>query len=594
MTSSKPIRLWPGLIAAVLLLIARFGVKAVVPGFAGFALGMQWMFGIAASILVWWLFFSRVRWIDRLGFLLLAIAGVAATWMVRHESMGPVWIVGYVLPAMCVALVAGAAAMRRLPEATRRAAMAAIILFACGVWALVRMEGISGDHDVTFGWRWAKSPEERLLAQAVATEPPPPPPAAPAATPPKEEPVDVARTGAAVRPPEAAAVPAKVEWPGFRGPDRDGLTRGVRIVTDWTASPPVEMWRRPIGPGWSSFAVRGDFIYTQEQRGDDEVVACYRATTGAPVWVHRDPVRFFEANAGAGPRGTPTLADGRVYTFGATGIVNALGDREGGVIWSRNAAADTGVQVPYWGFSSSPLAVGDVIIVAVAGRLIAYDSRTGKPRWLGPQGGESYSSPQLVTLGGVAQVVIVAGDATRSFAPADGKPLWEHRWRGVPIVQPAMTPDGGLLIAPGSARGTRRLAIEHAHTGWTLEERWTSTSLKPYFNDFVVHEGHAFGFDGRILACVDLRDGARKWKGGRYGNGQLILLPEQDLLLVLSEEGELALVNATPDQFTELARVPAITGKTWNHPVLVGNVLLVRNAEEMAAFRLTLASHTRR
>ena len=363
----------------------------------------------------------------------------------------------------------------------------------------------------------------------------------------------------------------------------------MRIETDWSASPPVELWRRPIGPGWSSFAVRGDLLYTQEQRGDDEVVACYNATTGEPVWTHRDAARFLESNAGAGPRATPTLSDGRVYTFGATGILNALDAGNGAVVWSRNAASDTGAEVPDWGFSSSPLVVDDVVIVAAAGQLVAYDLATGNPRWFGPAGGGSYSSPHLVTIDGVAQVLLLSGAGATSVAPADGKLLWEHPWRGFPIVQPALTADGDVLIAASGESGTRRIAVAHGPGGWTVEERWTSNGLKPYFNDFVVHKGHAFGFDGSILACIDLEDGKRKWKGGRYGNGQLVLLPDQDLLLVLSEEGELALVRATPDQFTELARFPAIEGKTWNHPVLVGDVLLVRNGEEMAAFRLPLA-----
>jgi outer membrane protein assembly factor BamB len=170
--------------------------------------------------------------------------------------------------------------------------------------------------------------------------------------------------------------------------------------------------------------------------------------------------------------------------------------------------------------------------------------------------------------------------------------LWEYEWAGSAIVQPALTADGDILINTVGGTGgvgTRRLAVAHGPDGWSVQERWTSNGLKPYFNDFVVHKGHAFGFDGSILACIDLVGGKRKWKGGRYGNGQLILLPDQDLLLVMSEEGELALVGAKPDQFTELARIPVFAGKTWNHPVIVGDILLVRNGEQMAAFRLSLA-----
>ena len=587
-TSQKPLRLWPGVVAAVLLLLVRFGLKIVVPGFNGFSLAMQGGLLSALAIVVWWAFLSRAPRSERWGAIVLMIVALGATWRIKHESMGPLWLVGYAVPVLCLAFVTWAVASRRLSDRPRRATMVASILLACGAWTAVRTDGINGDHNAQFRWRWTASGEEQLLAQA-GDQPAALPSAPAAAQVPKERLVAQAGDEPAALPSTQAAAKKGADWPGFRGPARDGIIRGVRIETDWSASPPVQLWRRPIGPGWSSFAVRGDLLYTQEQRGDDEVAACYNMTTGKPVWRHRDAARFFESNGGAGPRATPTLRNGRVYTFGATGILNALDAGNGVVVWSRNAAAATGTKVPYWGFASSPLVVGDVVIVAAAGQLVAYDLASGNPRWFGPGGGVSYSSPHPVTIDGVAQILLLSGAGATSVALKDGKLLWQHPWKGFPIVQPALTADGDVLITASGESGTRRIAVAHGPGGWTVEERWTSNGLKPYFNDFVVHKGHAFGFDGSILACIDLEDGKRKWKGGRYGHGQLVLLPDQDLLLVLSEEGELALVRATPDQFTEVARFPALEGKTWNHPVLVGDVLLVRNGEEMAAFRLSLA-----
>jgi outer membrane protein assembly factor BamB len=582
----KPLRLWPGVVAAVLLLLVRFGVPIVVPGFEGYRVAIFGEFLGVLAIFVWWMFFSRAPWLERLGAIILMVVAVAATWRFNHESLGIMWCVAYAVPVLNLALVAWAVVGRRLADRPRRAALVATILLASGVWALVRMDGMTGTHAAQFAWRWSETPEERLLARAgdePAVSAPasagaviPPAPAAIPSTPP-------------VIPSAAAAAETGTNWPGFRGPDRDATLPGVWIETDWSQSPPVELWRRPVGPGWSSFVVRGDLLYSQEQRGDNEVVACYNTTTGEPVWRHRDAVRFFEAMGGPGPRATPTLSDGRLYTFGATGILNALHAGDGTVLWSRNVAADTEMRVPTWGFSSSPLVVDDTVIVAAAGRLVGYDLATGDPRWLGPDGGPSYSSPHRMTIDGVAQILLLNNAGVTSVAPADGTLLWEHPWPGAPIVQPALTADGDVLISAGEGEGLRRIDVTHGPGGWTVEERWTSNRLKPNFNDFVVHGGHAFGFDGRMLACIDLEDGKRKWKGGRYGHGQLILLADQDLLLVLSEKGELALVAATPEQFTELARSPAIEGKTWNHPALVGDLLLVRNGEEMAAFRLPLA-----
>ncbi|MGA2041350.1 MAG: PQQ-binding-like beta-propeller repeat protein [Bryobacteraceae bacterium] len=587
----KPLRLWPGVVIVVLQWLLRFGLKLVVHGFRGFELGMLGGLACVLAFVVWWAFFSRAALSERWGAIVLMIAALFATLRLNHESMGPLWLLGYAIPVLCLAFVAWAVASRGLSDGARRATMVATILLACGVWTAVRTEGLTGDHDAEFAWRWTKTPEQRLLAHANDRLPVLSPPQAAAKT--SGEPALAQPGGApAALPPPPPAAKTVAEWPGFRGPGRNGIIPGVRIETDWSASPPVELWRRPVGPGWSSFAVGGHFLYTQEQRGDEEVVACYSVKTGKPVWRHGDAARFFESNGGAGPRATPTLGDGRVYTFGATGILNALDADSGAVVWSRKVASDIGAAVPIWGFSSSPLVVDDLLIVAAEGRLVAYDLASGDKRWLGRTGGTGYSSPQMFRIDGVPQILLLSGTGATSVAPATGRLLWEYRWPGgFPIVQPGLTEDGDILISAGSGTGTRRIAVTHSSGGWTAEERWTSKGLKPYFNDFVVHDGYAFGFDDSILSCIDLKDGKRKWKGGRYGNGQLVLLSDQDLLLVLSEEGELALVGATPGEFRELARFPAITGKTWNHPALAGNILLVRNAQEMAAFRLSPARH---
>lgn len=560
-TRPRPLRLWPGVLIVALQWPIRFGLPLLVPETLPFAVLAGLAGGLA--VVVWWAFFSRAPHPERWGAVVLMLVALAATPRILHESvatgaMGMLFFL-YAIPTLSLAFVIAAVAGRHLANGPRRATLAAAILLGCGGWALVRTGGFTGDLDSDFSWRWARTPEDRLLARAGDETVPPPP---------------------------ATAAVAGPVWPGFRGPNRDSVVAGVRIETDWSASPPVELWRRPIGPGWSSFAVDGDLLYTQEQRGDDELVACYRVTTGEPVWRHADTARFWESNGGAGPRGTPTLSGGRVYAFGGTGILNALDARDGALVWSRDLASDTGTEIPTWGFASSPLVVEDAVVVGVAGTLHAYDLATGASRWTGPAGGVSYSSPQRMVLDGVDQILLLGEPGVASVAAADGSLLWQHAFKGYPIVQPAATADGDVLVAVTDQSGIRRLAVANRPAGWSVEERWTARGLKPYFNDFVVHQGHAYGFDGRILSSIDLEDGERDWKGGRFGNGQLVLLPDQDLLLVLSELGELALVGATPDGYSELARLPAIAGKTWNHPVLAGDVLLVRNGEEMAAFRL--------
>jgi outer membrane protein assembly factor BamB len=615
--SRRPLRLWPGVVLVVVQFVLVFGLPLVRPDASGAAMLAGAAGGVA--VLLWWLLFSRAGWVARLGAPAVAAGALLLVRPLLHESItgGAMGMLPYLLPipTLSLALVAWAAATPGLRPARRAGALVLSMLVGAGVWTAVRTGGIRGGG-FELSWRWTPTAEERLLAReslapALAPSAPDPTPVAP----PTATSAEPAATGdlsdgeAAPAPPAPpspgrptpVAPPASVAlsspasaaaWPGFRGARRDGVVAGTRIATEWGSAPPAMLWKRAVGPGWSSFAVDGDVFYTQEQRGDHEIVACYRVRTGEPVWVHRDAERFWESNGGAGPRATPTIADGVVYSVGATGILNALDARDGSTRWSRNVATDAEKTVPYWGIAASPVVVDDVVIVAASGRLVGYDRATASPRWLGPDGGTSYSSPHVVTIGGVRQVVLLHSNGATALAPADGTLLWQHTWEGGAIVQPAITAAGDILISTNSmtgGNGLRRLALDRGPQGWAVEERWTSSGLKPYFNDFVVHDGHAYGFDGRILSCIDLVDGTRRWKGGRYGNGQLVLLGDQSLLLVLSEDGELALVRAAPDRFTEVARVPALEGKTWNHPAVVEDVLLVRNGEEMAAFRLAPA-----
>ena len=567
--ASQPgkIRLMPGVIIMVLLILIRFIIPMIFPD--TIMVGLMGGIFICLAIIIWWVFFSRAPGIERWGGFVLMVISLVGVSYISHPSlakggMGMLFYI-YALPVMSIAFVLWAILSRNLAMRSRRVTMVLTIILSCGVMALIQTGGVSSDFDSDFSWRWSSTPEELLLDQSKSEK--------------MSAPVNVQEN-----------VEVNTDWHGFRGPKRDGIVHNVRINTNWVDSAPVELWRRKVGPAWSSFAVGGNLFYTQEQRGKDEAVTCYDLFTGQPVWRHLDSARFWESNGGAGPRGTPTLYGDNVYALGGTGVFNVLKASDGSVVWSNNIAKDTDTKVPMWGFSGSPLVVDDLVIVPAAGSLIAYDLNNGQTRWLIKGVSECYSSPHLLNIDGVRQVLFLNQKGAKSIDPVEGKLLWEYIWKGGPIVQPTLLDDNSIMLSVGEKSGVRSITVKNSSNGWTIKENWSTKQLNPYFNDSVVYKGHVFGYVGPRLACIDIKDGKRKWKGGRYGRGQLILLNDQGLLIVLAEKGDLALVKADTEKFTELARIKAIKGKTWNHPVLAGNILLVRNGQEMVAFKLSLLS----
>jgi outer membrane protein assembly factor BamB len=463
------------------------------------------------------------------------------------------------VPVMSLAFVTWATVTRKKSDLIRKITMILTIILASGIWVLLRTDGLTGEGRQEIGWRWSKNPEDLLSSD-----------------------IDMVKQSSLLV--DSSHYDGE-GWPGFRGTLRDGVIHGLSISTGWKAFPPAQLWKKTVGPGCSSFAIWHNLLYTQEQRGEYELVSCYDLRTGDPVWIHKDKIRFYEPHAGPGPRSTPVVDNGKLFSLGGTGILNVLDASNGSMIWSRDAASDAGIKTPVWGFCGSPLVAGSRVLVPVAGKLIAYDIIDGKLVWSGCDGGPSYSSPQLMSLNGQKQVVFMSDSGSVGINPDTGTVLWEYRWKITGrILQPLLIEPNDLLLC-GEYKSVRRVSVVPSDGGFKVKEIWNSTHVRAVFNDFVSCDGYAYGWDGPYLVCIDLADGKLMWRGARY-QGFSILLADQKLILILTEKGEVVLVEASPQRFTELGRFRAISGKTWNHPALAGNILVVRNAREMAAFRL--------
>lgn len=569
-SANPPIRIWPGLMILTAIPAFMFVPGLLVPRtMTHFILFFAAPVVGTLAILGWWAFAARVRGLDRWLFPLLILGPVVALTIALFPTT-PMAIPVYLMPIVTGAWILWVCASSLLASDVRRPVLIAVLIIGWTVVAMTRFDGADGDLMPTFHWRWQRTEEELFLSERPGPS--------------------------AGRAEEASAVVVGPgDWPGFRGSNRDSRLSGVSIDTDWRAHPPELVWKHRIGPGWGSFAVVDGKLFTQEQRGGDEAVVCYTADSGREIWEHLEPTRFQEAMGGAGPRATPTIHGGKLYAQGATGKLVCLDAATGRTHWVADLKADVGGVVPQWGYASSPLFIEGVIVVYAGGPngkgTVAYAADTGKVVWAAGRAAHSYSSAHPAAFGGVPQVLMVSDYGIESFAPKDGRLLWEHNWleKGMNrVVQPALIGETDLVIGTGvgSNQGARRLRITRNAETWEVQTAWTTKVIKPYFNDGVVHDGHFFGFDDSRFCCVDLLSGREVWKEGLYGHGQVLLLVDQGLLLIQAVDGKVVLVQATPTEHNEIGTFAALKGKTWNHPVVSHGMLFVRNGQEAACYRL--------
>lgn len=380
-------------------------------------------------------------------------------------------------------------------------------------------------------------------------------------------------------------------WTEYRGPGRAGIYAQGPLDLSWPPEGPTELWRKPVGGGYASMVAADSRIFTIEQRRDREVVAAYRLDDGRQVWEHGWVTRFSERMGGDGPRATPTWDDGRLYALGGNGDLLCLDAADGTVLWRRNILQDAKASNLTWGMAGAPLVVDDLVIATPGGQkgrsVFAYDKLSGEVRWSALDDKQGYVSPQVATLAGRRQLLTVSGKRVLGASLEDGSLLWSHPWKtsyDANCSQPLVVDDSHVFVSSGYGHGAALLKVTAQGDGFAAEQVWFNRNMKNKFNPSVFVDGVVYGLDEGILAAVDVWTGERHWKGGRYRYGQLLYAA--DHLIVVSEDGDLALVEASPEAYRERVRFESIPGKTWNVPALTDGRLLVRNQTEMVAYDL--------
>ena len=382
------------------------------------------------------------------------------------------------------------------------------------------------------------------------------------------------------------------DWPQWFGPNRDGVSAETGLLKNWPDSGPVFLWRTPLGEGFSSIAIARGAAYTMFAEGKDEYAVCLDAATGEERWRVRTPrSNFSDWQGGNGPRSTPIIDKERAFFFGANGQLYALNIEDGEIVWTHHFQTEFISDPPHWGFSTSPLLEGKLLIVEVGGpsgkSFIAFDKTTGRVAWASQDDAPSYASPIAITVSDVRQIVFFPVSGLVGVAAKDGRFLWRHPWQTGPDVNAAtplfLAPDR-LFISSGYGKGAAVIQLVSQKGQFSVKKVWRNRSMKNQFATSIHHEGHLYGFDNAILKCIAADTGQEQWRKRGFQKGSLIFADGH--LIVLGEQGKLALVEATPEAYIEKASAQVLSPRCWTPPTLSNGRLYLRNHSEMVCLEV--------
>jgi len=372
----------------------------------------------------------------------------------------------------------------------------------------------------------------------------------------------------------AAVGASGVDWYRWRGPDLNGISKETGWNAQWPAEGPKQLWKASVGTGFSSFSVSQGRVYTMGNANNNDTIFCLEAATGKVLWQHSYPCPLDAKNFEGGPCATPTVADGRVYTFSRKGEVFCLDAAKGSVIWSKNLNKELGLEIPTWGCASSALVEGSMVVVNMGSAGVALDPTSGKVVWVSAKTPGAYATPVPVTIGGDRCLAIMSCQSLIAVKAAGGQQVWSYSWKtsyDVNAADPVLDGDK-LFISSGYNHGGSVLKF----TGQGAEKVWENKNIRNHFNTCVLWQGHLYGPDDSGLRCLAFDTGDLKWTYGAFGKGSLMVADGK--LVALSEKGELIIAEPAPAEFKPISRAKVLTGKCWTMPVLSNGHIYCRNA----------------